>query len=636
MPRMTWQFPRNEFEENEGFTDAGISHFTDNREVNLIRESIQNSLDARAGADPVKVECSLVDIPLTAFQGSELSQILARVIQSPHNDDKGSRQFGRAKRLLDYNQQLSALRIRDSNTTGAVDVPRDGGNISQWEALTKGSGSPVKRQANAAGSFGLGKHSAFAVTDLRTVLYSTAWRDSGGLKRRFIGKAILVSHIDGQGVPRRRTGYLSSGESNAPPFKDGNVPHTFGLTEPGTAVYIPGYELPPDQGLPGWQQQSTATVIDNYFHAIVHGNLIVAIHGKEVNADNIGEEYNALATGERSARTANFIRVSKMRPVATEYFAGIGKVTLRILVEDNPKSKVREIALVRDSGMMITARPAEMGLRLGSIPQLWRGFTAIIECISEPDKSSYIRDSESPKHDKLSVDFIEDPNRRREARNALRELGQWVLGRIEKEAGLQVPDSDDYVDELAKYFPIYDVDGKPSDPEKPATVTITGLHQSRNAGGGAGPLEGEFGRRRRRGKGSGKGNGDDTGRRGGGRGSRGDSGRAPRPRVNGIRVLPDPNETHRVTANFDNPGRELRDIQLVAVGEDGAQHLLRIQDATFGDNVIALHDGAITLLPHTSYDRYKLEITTIEPVQGKTFRLVGKSATDDQEAGGNG
>ena len=49
MPTLEWQFPPNVAGEVEGHNDAGISHFTDNREVNLIRESIQNSLDARAG-----------------------------------------------------------------------------------------------------------------------------------------------------------------------------------------------------------------------------------------------------------------------------------------------------------------------------------------------------------------------------------------------------------------------------------------------------------------------------------------------------------------------------------------------------------------------------------------------------------
>ena len=177
MPTMTWQFPPNDFGEIEGPNNSGISHFTDQRDTNLVRESIQNSLDARAGSGSVRVEFSQLDLPTSAFEAGRLRDILGYVVDSPHNDEKGSEQFDRARWLLNDNRQIRTICIKDSNTTGAQDVPRPRRAPSKWEALTKGSGSPAKDQKDAAGSFGLGKHSAFAVTDLRTVLYSTAWRD---------------------------------------------------------------------------------------------------------------------------------------------------------------------------------------------------------------------------------------------------------------------------------------------------------------------------------------------------------------------------------------------------------------------------------------------------------------------------
>lgn len=635
MPALIWQFPRNEVEEIEGFNNAGISHFTDNRESNLIRESIQNSLDARAGQAPVKVECSLRDIPLSAFAGGELRQILGWAIQSPHNDDKGREQFEIGKRLLDYNDRLITLCIKDSNTTGARDIPRPGNAPSQWWSLTKGSGLPAKDEKDAAGSFGLGKHSAFAVTDLRTVLYSTAWRDSDRLNRRFIGKAILVSHDDGEGNPRRGTGYLSSGEPTAPPLKDDAVPHTFGLTEQGTAIYIPGYRLPPTSGRPAWQRARMANAVDNYFHAIVRGNLVVSVNGDEVNADNIGEKYNALAANERTPYTANFIRVSQSDPVATENFAGIGQVNLRIQVYDDQKTKSRDIALVRDSGMMITNRPADMAMRLGSIPSLWRGFTAIIECISERGQSSYIRDAESPKHDRLSVDYIDDSGRKRDARAQLAALGQWVRAQIEAVAGFRTPESDDYVDELAKYLPITDNDAPAGDFDKPATVSITGLRQSRATGGGAGLIPGEHGGGGRSGRRRLPRRGDSSGGTGGGRGNTGTGQRPPRSPVTGIRVRPVRGETQLVTASFDNPGQTLSEVQLVAVGEDGTQYPLHIREASsYGRQIDVTNDGAISQLPETGEARYQLVIRTIEPVVGKTFRLVGRSPSNNQAPGG--
>ena len=47
MSNLTCQFPRNDSNETEGPNDGGITHFTANRSANVIRESIQNSLDAR-------------------------------------------------------------------------------------------------------------------------------------------------------------------------------------------------------------------------------------------------------------------------------------------------------------------------------------------------------------------------------------------------------------------------------------------------------------------------------------------------------------------------------------------------------------------------------------------------------------
>ena len=120
---MSWQFPANDANEIEGPNDPGIAHFTDRRHENLIRESIQNSLDARAGGLPVKIEFSLLDLHKTAFDAGRLSEILRYAIASPHNDDSGRKQFEKGLQLLSYNQQITTLCIKDSNTTGAQDPP---------------------------------------------------------------------------------------------------------------------------------------------------------------------------------------------------------------------------------------------------------------------------------------------------------------------------------------------------------------------------------------------------------------------------------------------------------------------------------------------------------------------------------
>ena len=625
MPGMTWQFGLNDTKDVEGHNDSGIAHFTDNRSKNLIRETIQNSLDARAGADPVKVEFTFLDLTKPTFDGARLSQVLGYAIKSTHNDEGGREQFSKGKEFLDYNQEIITLCIRDSNTTGAEDVPREGGAPSKWQALTKGTGSPQKEQKDAAGSFGLGKHAAFAVTDLRTVLYSSTWKDESRIHHRFIGKAILVSHEDGDAKLRRRIGYLSGPEYE--PLRDGQVPSKFRLRHPGTAIYIPGFQLG-DSGRPGWQTESIGTAIENYFHAIIHGNLVIAFGEREVNASNVGHLYTTRTYGDRASRTVNFIKVSQMSPAAKQKFEGIGEVALRVMVHEDPKSKAREIALVRDSGMLITDRANDMALRLGRIPPSWGGFTAIIECKSDPGQSSFVRDSESPKHDRLSVDYIEDLARKRKARAALQEVGVWVRQRIEELAGPPESSTDDVLDEFSSFLGVPD-ETKEANPDKPADVVITGLKQANNPGGGAGLFAGDLGARRRNRRRSNRDNregGEESGGRGGGSGNRGNSGGQRRTRVGGVRVRPaGGGATHSLVVTFSNPGAPLRNVELVSVGEDGAESHINVLEARSGSESIAVSSGVMRELPKQDGERYRLEVRTIEPIGSKTFRLVQRN-----------
>ena len=88
MTDFVWQFPRNDSNETEGPNDGGIAHFTANRSANVIRESIQNSLDARADeSKPVIVEIDLTPLPPESFNADGLLDALEAAIKSKHNDD---------------------------------------------------------------------------------------------------------------------------------------------------------------------------------------------------------------------------------------------------------------------------------------------------------------------------------------------------------------------------------------------------------------------------------------------------------------------------------------------------------------------------------------------------------------------
>ncbi len=75
-----------------------------------------------------------------------------------------------------------------------------------------------------------------------------------------------------------------------------------------------------------------------------------------------------------------------------------------------------------------------MGPAQVSIPSHWTPFTAIVDCRSDEEEKSFIRRSENPNHNELSVDHISDRETRSRARKALRELSVWVKEEIRKQA----------------------------------------------------------------------------------------------------------------------------------------------------------------------------------------------------------
>ena len=73
-----WRFPSNGGGADEGFNNAAIDHFSGARIQSLVRESIQNSLDARKSKDePVLVSFTFDEVlAKDAFGIPELADFL--------------------------------------------------------------------------------------------------------------------------------------------------------------------------------------------------------------------------------------------------------------------------------------------------------------------------------------------------------------------------------------------------------------------------------------------------------------------------------------------------------------------------------------------------------------------------------
>lgn len=403
---------------------------------------------------------------------------------------------------------------------------------------------------------------------------------------------------------------------------DTDVPRPFRLNAPGTALYILGYE--PKSG---WRNDTISAAIKHFFHALVHNKLNAVVDRQEVNAKTL-PQFERLLDKE----TANFVRVSQRTPDAETDISGIGHVVLRI--EERNSGRDREIALVRDAGMMITARLRNMNLPgLGRLPQHWNGFTAVIECLSRGEQS-LLRDSESPQHDRISTDYIVDPRRKRQAREGLAELGEWVRSEIAKRVEPPVAGGDN-AEEMAKHLPIED------DGAEKATSGSGTIGQLRRPVVSLPPYQQNSAPPRSRIRGSGSrgpvtspGDGNATGHRDGQRGGV-NSDPPGKPRVRSVSNAPtafakprfragayDPN--YSLIASFDNADEPLLNVRLVAVGEDGQDVPIGIREAYMDGQRMPVSNDAIQSI-NGAGERLTIEFRTREPIANKTFYLKKES-----------
>ena len=259
--RPLWKFGSNDTGEVEGPNNAGISNFTDDRTGGLVREVLQNSIDARASTtEPVEVSFQVEELPIRDLDLLGLKRALSASRKSHAIDDRHKEQFQRGIRTLNSatkQEVIVALSITDSNTTGASDK---NGQRDKWHSLTKTVGLSAKDMRDSGGSFGIGKHAAFAATDLRTVLYSTAYHENGvgsPIRQRFTGKSILVSHEVGDKA-YRASGWL---ETDGGSLRDSDVPNNFRLESPGTEIDILGFD---DSNMDEWEAEAKESLVTHF------------------------------------------------------------------------------------------------------------------------------------------------------------------------------------------------------------------------------------------------------------------------------------------------------------------------------------------------------------------------------------
>ena len=257
-----------------------------NDDVNLsdtiVREAIQNSLDAGNGHDPVRVRVRWVSGE-HGLTREFMQQLLDE--QIAHATSAGLDMHG-----VDFEHPV-ALVIEDFGTsglTGSTTIPDDGNFSDFW----RGHGRSHKT-GKSRGRWGLGKLVFSSCSGVRAFFGLTVRAD--GPQRYLMGQSVLGLHThDGANYPAHSFFSEVVGDSlvnqTPVPVVDDDLLRLFvtqfdlrRVSEPGLSVMIP-FPLPELD-----PSSMIGIAIENYFYPIITGQLVVEVDGIEIVASNIRE-----------------------------------------------------------------------------------------------------------------------------------------------------------------------------------------------------------------------------------------------------------------------------------------------------------------------------------------------------------
>ena len=271
-----WIFGTQDDVNIKGPNNPTMMSFNDEDFHSLVRESIQNSLDA---VDD-KTQPVVVSFAVREFNGLEYPSFFELVDHIKGCLEKFPVQGEPLyKPMLRYfassrlNQRISFLRITDSNTRGMIYDSADV-NSGFYKFIAEGVAQDAE---GAGGAFGFGKNAFWSLSPISTVFVSSQTKngDVG-----FAGISKLCTHIVNGDLLLPYGKYTSNGDVVLTKKED--IPETFSPKSIGTSVFVLGINSVDEDAL-------TKAVLRNFWMAIYKNKLIVNIEQKIIDSEHLEE-----------------------------------------------------------------------------------------------------------------------------------------------------------------------------------------------------------------------------------------------------------------------------------------------------------------------------------------------------------
>jgi len=424
---MEWNFNKLRLgDEKQGIRDGDMSDFSKTHYKSVVRESIQNSLDAKPKESnkPVIVHFNFKTYPknfLPTF--SSIEKRIEECFEYANNDDD-LEFLSTMIESFQNNTEYECMEISDYNTLG-MEID------NSYDSFANSRNISSKYSKGSAGSKGMGKAVYFASSYLQSILVSTKSINNDVI---FQGIIKIATHkLDGEEYSHK--GFYGDGMAA---IQDVNkIPSEFQRREAGTSIFIIG--LKPDENR---IVEMTKELLANFWLAIYEGGLIVKINDKQFDRESIYEEitlrYSDLDESGQFNKLPNprpyietFIGIQNgKRQVYQDNIAVIGNVRLILAKNHNYPGR---IAFYRKSKMLIYKDSS----------YIYKGYCGLFICDDEYG-NEILKKLENAKHNEWNSGNWDD-SKGRDAIKAYKEFVQnciYDFTKVEQGLDISIPELD--------------------------------------------------------------------------------------------------------------------------------------------------------------------------------------------------